>query len=556
MEKAKKIEFSKEELATEQDLLHEKISIKDCKDKDITLRRQQEDYADDVYENYNDFNVHVGTMPVATGKSRCVTMLANWLEKTLKSSVAIITNTKMLQDQYEADFPWITLLKGSNAYPCRKNPGKDCGIVKSVVKKYCNSTNDGHSCTYLTQRQLAEESHSVIFNFHSYFFNDMYRKVMVVDEAHNAANFISGLFGDVLWQFKEGFPDFQPTGRFRNGFEVNKKEVSEWLHEYAQELRSEMNAANTRQDQSDKFIDAMDKKIKKMEALSGALSGYPEDMLVLIKEEPYFGHEREFEHLKGTDQKCLFLKPLKVDKMASKILWPKEKVDKIFLLSSTIGEQDIKQLGLDKRNVRYFECGSPIPPEKRPFIYWPVVNMSWKERDNSTEALVKAILKISKKFPDKKGMIHCTYKVAEKLKSTKAFGNRFMFHGKRDKNDVYYRFRESKEPLIMIASGMSEGVDLAGKDYGFQVITMVTRPSIADDVNFWNVRNNIDQYDWETVRTIIQQTGRICRDPEDEGITFMIDSQFGPLFEKTHNKRINRGKKSMWYKWFVDAVKF
>jgi Rad3-related DNA helicase len=36
-----------------------------------------------------------------------------------------------------------------------------------------------------------------------------------------------------------------------------------------------------------------------------------------------------------------------------------------------------------------------------------------------------------------------------------------------------------------------------------------------------------DYMTWETAKTTIQQTGRICRGPTDYGVTYIIDTAFG-----------------------------
>ena len=532
------------------------ISIVDCADADITLRKQQEDWANWTESGWDDFDVDVGVLPVATGKSRCFTMAANWCAQNNLGTVAGLTPTKMLQDQYDKDFDWIPILKGANAYPCQANKGYDCARTKLVAKNYCKP--EDCKCPYRSAVSLAKGSPIAIFNFHSYYFGENHRPIVMIDEGHNATNFVMGMFGTNLWKFQVNYPNFTELSRFgQSSIKLDPKEVLEWLGKYVEELDAEMNAALMRDTILDiKIAEKLESKIRNLTFVMYGLRSKPEDILVLKKNDWYNGHESEFSEYKNTEQEFLYIKPLKIDKLAAQILWPKDIVKKIVFLSSTIGEKDIEMLGLQDRKVRYFECDSPIPPERRPFVYWPVVDMSYKQRQKSLPDLIKAITKIADNFPDKKGIVHCTYDVAEKLRRTEAFDDRFMFHGKRDKNDMYYRFRETKEPKILIASGMSEGIDLAGPDFGFQVITMVTRPSLADDVNFWRIKYDKEVYDWETVRTIIQQTGRISRGPEDMGVTIMLDKQFKRLFYDTHTRRIENGKKSMWYDWFLKAIKW
>ena len=86
---------------------------------------------------------------------------------------------------------------------------------------------------------------------------------------------------------------------------------------------------------------------------------------------------------------------------------------------------------------------------------------------------------------------------------------------------------DSKKPVIMLASGFAEGVDLKGEEFGFQVITKVMYPSMADKLNAMLYKEDPQRMAWQTVRTILQQSGRICRGPEDKGDTWIIDGAFG-----------------------------
>ena len=73
--------------------------------------------------------------PTGVGKSYAAVMTADWYSKEVNRDAKfdIITNTKLLQDQYTRDFDFMASVKGSNSYWCRTNMMK-CGESKTLNK--------------------------------------------------------------------------------------------------------------------------------------------------------------------------------------------------------------------------------------------------------------------------------------------------------------------------------------------------------------------------------------------------------------------------------------
>ena len=79
--------------------------------------------------------------PTGVGKSFAAIMIADWYRKNVNSGarIDVITNTKLLQDQYIADFDFMASLKGSNSYWCKKNsmPCGESKLINKVKGKRC-----------------------------------------------------------------------------------------------------------------------------------------------------------------------------------------------------------------------------------------------------------------------------------------------------------------------------------------------------------------------------------------------------------------------------------
>jgi Rad3-related DNA helicase len=109
--------------------------------KDIRLkhdpRPQQVEILDFVKDSIQekDMKFMMIDAPTGTGKSFAAVMIADWYQKEINKDAKfdIITNTKLLQDQYTRDFDFMASLKGSNSYWCRTNL-MNCGESKMLNK--------------------------------------------------------------------------------------------------------------------------------------------------------------------------------------------------------------------------------------------------------------------------------------------------------------------------------------------------------------------------------------------------------------------------------------
>jgi Rad3-related DNA helicase len=71
---------------------------------------------------------------------------------------------------------------------------------------------------------------------------------------------------------------------------------------------------------------------------------------------------------------------------------------------------------------------------------------------------------------------------------------------------------------------MREGLDLRGDLARFQLITAVPRGDISDPATARQVERAPQDYEWDTLRELIQASGRVCRGADDWGVTVIADS--------------------------------
>jgi hypothetical protein len=517
------------------------VDILNCAPPGITLRQVQIDYLKWVEANYDNYDVFVGILPVAAGKSCAIMTVAEYISRNELGKTVAIAPNKMLQDQYSKDFEDLLIVKGASNYHCNEID-TTCEMYKKLHKKCCGGAN---KCPYIAVVNAAQHAQTALFNFHIYTGLKIVKNHLIIDECHNAVPYLYSLFAVNLWKCEEDYPDDLGT---------NPTAIANWLSTVWMANAKEELELLASKGLDSKEYDQQEKRISHMVDVISGLKEYPEDFIIEINSGKYWKSKiYRDRQVKGSEQEYIYIKPLKIDKIGRTTLWPKG-VDKIFFLSATISEKDIEILGLSNRRVGYFECDSPIPPENRPFVRWPVANMSFNTRGEGIPRIAEAIKKLAEKHKDERGLIHCTYETAKVLR-TLLHGRRFLFHSDRDKKDVYDLFRSTKKPLILIASGMAEGIDLPDDAARWQVITQIMYPYLGDAVNKWISRNDPQRYKMMTIQVIEQQSGRIVRHPLDKGVTYCLDAQFDRLFFETHTDRIERGKKSMWHKWFIDGMK-
>jgi len=79
---------------------------------------------------------------------------------------------------------------------------------------------------------------------------------------------------------------------------------------------------------------------------------------------------------------------------------------------------------------------------------------------------------------------------------------------------------------------MEEGVSLDYDLARWQVITKCPYPSLAEPAIRYLADQKPAWYQWETLKKLVQACGRVCRTPEDWGITYITDTTALRLFRE------------------------
>jgi Rad3-related DNA helicase len=239
-------------------------------------------------------------------------------------------------------------------------------------------------------------------------------------------------------------------------------------------------------------------------------------------------------------------------KDAPPTFWP-GRVKKIVMMSATINRKDIEELGLGRRRVLFLEASSPIPPSQRPLYYKPIANVNRNSMEKSTLEIARWIEgNLLEKYRDVKGVIHATYAQAKILRKIWGDNERFIFHSKMDTKERYADFLEALPSTgkVLVASGLYEGIDLV-EDLGrWQAMIKIPWPSLGDPAIKHKCDNDSEWYNWQTLKQVMQCSGRICRtDKGDWGHTYILDSTFKKLYEQSKQQGLVA-------RWWNDALVF
>lgn len=137
-------------------------------------------------------------MPVGSGKSHLALMIADWFRKNVNKTarVDIITNSKILQNQYSDTYESISDLKGKENYECESY---SCSCAQGAEFNRLNKTSC-ESCPYSSAREDFISGGISLTNFYLYILYAIYNpklmenrgaRVLIVDECLHPETLIS-----------------------------------------------------------------------------------------------------------------------------------------------------------------------------------------------------------------------------------------------------------------------------------------------------------------------------------------------------------------------------
>lgn len=491
-------------------------------------------------------------LPVGVGKSHLALMIADWYLKTVNggAKIDIITNSKILQDQYCNTYESITDLKGKENYYCEQY---SCSCAQGGEFNRLNKTKCD-SCPHSFARDGYISGKVSLTNFYLYILYALFMekviesrgpKVLIVDEAHDfddvMSDFISikiteGIVkrlkfsneGDIIKSLKK----VKTINQYIDFLKNLQIEVSNTINDVEKSLGTQRR--NPKMDRRDnrlsKIFGSKNSDSKLMQVVTDLMQ-YQSKIEIFLKEykenpnnwvlETFYN-----EKTKGNE---LSLEPIWAFDYLDKYVF--SRYDMVFLMSGTILDKNLfcQLNGLDIKKSVYYSIESPFPVKNRPIYYMPVGKMSYLKKEETFKNYVPFINKILNKYSDKKGIIHTNSFELANWVYRDVNDSRLVFHDSSNKDEMLKEHFETNKPSVMVSPSMDTGVSFDDDKARFQIIAKIPYPSLASQKNKLRQKNNPDWYAWKTVSGIIQMTGRAVRSNTDFADTIIIDSSFGDI---------------------------
>ncbi len=493
-------------------------------------------------------------LPVGSGKSHLALMIADWYKKNVNrnAKVDIITNSKILQDQYSQTYDSICDLKGKENYECEQY---SCSCAQGGEFNRLNKTSC-ESCPYTFAKESFISGGMSLTNFYLYILYAIYNpkllesrdsRVLIVDEAHEFDDVMSDFISIKITE------SIIKKYKFSNEYEIIKKlkavnTISDYV-EYLRYLAGEVVSTiddmekglskqprNVREDKRDlkisKLLKTKNTDVKAMQ-LATDLRQLQLKIEIFLKEykenpnnwvlEPYYN-----EKLK---QKELSMEPIWAYDYLDKYVF--SNYDMVVLMSGTILDKNLfcQLNGLDVTKAVYYSISSPFNVKNRMIYYMPLGKMSYKSKEETFQKYIPYINKLLDKYKNKKGIIHTNSFELAKWIEQKIKNPRLIFHDSQNKDEMLRMHKDSEEPTVIVSPSMDTGVSFDNDDARFQIIAKVPYPSLASQKNKLRQKNNPDWYAWKTVSGLIQMTGRPVRSEIDYADTIIIDGSFGDVMK-------------------------
>ena len=530
------------------------MSLKYDLDKFIPRKEQENclEFIKKVTSTNPDFKFFLLNLPVGSGKSHLALMIADWYQKNVNSKAKfdIITNSKVLQNQYTNTYGSINDLKGKENYRCEKYDStcQQGGEFNRLNKSNCEF------CPHSYARDQFLFGRISLTNFYLYILYQLYKpdamdargaNVLIVDECQDfedvMSDFISIKITDSLikkYKFSNSeeiskkLRDIKSIEEYVNFLEGFKVDVETTYGSIQNALGSldRTPISDKRNNKLGKIFGSQNPDLKLMQMLVD-LDQLKSKIEVFLKEwrsDPN-NWVMETQYNSKTKQNEISLEPIWAFNYLDKYVF--SKYDMVFLMSGTILNKEMfcKLNGLDVSKSVYYSIPSPFPLKNRPIYYIPVGKMSYDKKEETFKDYVPMINKLLKKYEDKKGIIHTnSFELASWI-SRDIKNPRLVYHDSSNKDEVLEKHFINQNPTVLVSPSMDTGISFDGDKARFQIIAKVPYPSLASQKNKMRKQNYPEWYAYKTVSGLIQAYGRIIRSETDSGDTIIIDASFGDV---------------------------
>jgi ATP-dependent DNA helicase DinG len=480
--------------------------------------------------------------PVGTGKSLAAMMIMKWYKENynINTTFEVLTNSKILQEQYTRDFEFMNSLWGKDNYLCDTH-STNCSAGKelcAVSKTACEF------CPYSEAWNNFMVGEVALTNFHlfiTYILNmeklwEQKRnksRMLIIDEAHE---FEAVLCDFITTKLSKGIMT-------RNNFDESDIKIIlkalkqvKTLSDFNEVMVNHVIGAATealkninRQIQFAMTEDETTKMVSVKSSLENNMSKW-EKFITEHKEnsdnwimETNMNLKNEMEYV---------VTPVWAGEYLDKYIW--SKYDHIVFMSGTILDKSLFAFmnGFHPETGAYKQFPSPFPKENRPIYYMKLGKMSYNEKAVTITKQTPIIKRILAKYGSVKGIIHTFSYDNMKSVQESCGSHRLLTHESKNRIDVLNMHIETDRPTVLCSPSMMTGIDLKEDLSRFQVIMKIPYPSLGSEKVKKRMNMHPGWYSWKTVCDLVQSYGRSIRSETDRADTFILDSCFSDVLRR------------------------
>jgi len=520
---------------------HESWGTPPLPEKITAFRPAQLQAVDEILWRF-EFGAKYVVLDAPTGAGK--TLIAEMVRRQLKTRGLYMCVDKGLQRQFRRDFEYARYIMGRANYPTLDYPERfetdehlSCDDCNGDAKKRCDWCVERNRCPYMVAKREALEAQLSCVNI-AYFLSECNGPgafagwpLVIADEGDRLEK--------VLMSYVEAT--------------VGKNRLVEWSIKVPEEFVAGRPEPALVERWIDEVMDSVDHDMRELAGVYKPtvqerrklrrLSNLWNRLEALKKEYAQGGWVVQ---AKNEDSAVVF-KPVKVDTSARSLLW--DHGQKWLLMSATVLAPDrmMADLGvLDSWAV--VRMPSSFPATLRPVRITPVADVTAKNMVEALPKLADAVLAILAHHQEHRVLVHTvSYKLAKDLRRLLPSDDRyFWLEGSAQLEGMLSDYL-ARPDSVLIAPALERGLDLPDDACRVVIICKAPFPSLGDpQVNArMNLPGGRQWYTDQTLRSLVQMTGRGVRHETDWCITYVLDNQVDRLVNQYHSRLPS---------WWLEAV--
>lgn len=464
--------------------------------------------------------------PTGSGK----TLVGEAVRQLVGGQAMYVCHSLGLQDQFANDFPYARVLKGAANYPTElmsypDYTGADCTMN-------CGWCTSAENCPYQIAKRRARTSDLAVLNT-AYFLNTVNhtknfenRRLVVLDEA------------DTLEQLLMAYEEFRVSSRLLRQLGLTPPKKGVHRGTLATFLRDRLQPAMKR------MVDGLDVTDPDQSKLKQQLEHLITRTRVVAAKYEAGDWVRCYDQIQS-----LILKPVTVAAVTPNRLWRHARL--WLLMSATLVSTEEMADSLGMVGLRYETVTMPMtfPKEHRPIYAVPIEKVTAKTKDVAYPEIAHAISKLLDRHPADRVLVHTVnYEFARYLQQ----------HVVTDRQKLTYQSAGEREPIveefrrrraaILFAPSLDRGFDFRDDDARVVVVAKMPYPYLGDQQISARMNTPTGQH-WyliQTIRSLVQMTGRGVRSSEDWANTYILDRGFIDVLRRNRH---------LFPSWWLEAVR-